>query len=116
MPSQVTESIVQSMQWRYATKRFDSSRRIPSETWSLIEQALLLSPSSYGLQPYKFVVVTDQKVKESLVPHSWNQGQPADCSHLVVFARLATLTPEHVEHYLDRIVEVRQVARDALKD
>jgi nitroreductase len=76
----------------------------------------VLSPSSYGLQPYKFVVITNQKIKESLIPHTWSQLQPAQCSHLVVFARLATLTPEYIDQYLDRIVEVRQVPKESLKE
>jgi nitroreductase len=115
-PNPVTDSVVAALQWRYATKKFDPERKIPAATWDEIEQALLLSPSSYGLQPYKFVIVTDQQIKESLVPHSWGQTQPADCSHLVVFARLETLDSQYVDHYLDRIVEVRKVPKENLKE
>jgi nitroreductase len=114
--NQVTDSIVADLQWRYATKKFDPERKIPATVWSEIEQALLLSPSSYGLQPYKFVIATDQQIKESLVAHAWGQNQPADCSHLVIFARLKTLDSKYVDRYLDRIVEVRKVEKDKLKE
>jgi nitroreductase len=115
-PIQLAESVIQDLQWRYATKKFDGNKKIPSEVWTNIEQALTLSPSSFGLQPYKFVIVTDQKIKDALVAHSWNQSQPAHCSHVVVFARHEKLTPEYVDHYLDRVAEVRQVPKESLTE
>ena len=97
------------LQWRYATKSFDSSQKISPRTWAAMEQALILTPTSYGMQPYRFVVITDPAVKERLVSLSWNQRQPADCSHFVVFAARAANTEADVDHYLARIAEVRGV-------
>ena len=69
--------LVAAMNWRYATKKFDPSRAIPTPTWNALAESLVLTPSSYGLQPWKFVVVTNKEIMERLVPHSWNQRQVA---------------------------------------
>jgi nitroreductase len=83
------EQLVSQLNWRYATKQFDPQRKISSEDWGALEEALVLSPSSFGLQPWRFIVVTDQATKERLVAASWGQRQPADCSHLAGRSRLA---------------------------
>jgi len=102
------------MRWRYATKKFDTERKIPAETWAALEHSLVLAPSSFGLQPWKFVVVTTPTVKEELMRSSWGQAQVRDCSHLVVFAARKPMTEADVHRYLDRIVHVRGVTRDSL--
>jgi nitroreductase len=107
-------SLLAALQWRYATKQFDPARKIPADVWSALEEALILTPSSFGLQPWKFVVVTDQAVKESLVAASWKQSQPADCSHHVVFAAKDNLSEADVDHFLQRQVELRGGTVDAL--
>ncbi len=99
--------LVQQLNWRYATKRFDATRQIPAAEWSALEQALVLSPSSFGLQPWRFIIVTDHARKAALVPHSWNQTQPVDCSHFVVFTVKTGLDAAHVDHYLEQTVAVR---------
>jgi nitroreductase len=108
------DTLIAQLQWRYATKAFDPARKIPHETWAALEQALILSPSSYGMQPYRFVIVTDPAVREKLVPASWNQRQPADCSHYVVFAARAANAEADVDRYLERVAEVRRGTVEAL--
>ena len=108
------DSLLNPLHWRYATKAFDPSRKIPAEDWAALEQSLILTPTSYGFQPFRFVVITDQATKEKLVPHSWNQKQPADCSHYLVFAAKETVSREDVDHYLARIAEVRGIAVESL--
>jgi nitroreductase len=103
------ETLLAQMQWRYATKIFDPSRKIPDADWSALEEALILTPSSYGAQPYRFVVITNQPTKAALVSFSWNQKQPADCSHFVVFAAREKNTEQDIDRYLARISEVRGV-------
>ncbi len=100
MNSISTESLLTALRWRYATKKFDSTRTIPAETWSALEQALILSPSSFGLQPWKFIVITDPALKTALVPASWGQSQPRDCSHLVVLTVRKGLNHADVDRYL----------------
>lgn len=110
------ETILEKLNWRYATKQYDITRKISAEDWETLEQSLILAPSSFGIQPYKFVVITDQETKEKLRPAAWGQSQITDSSHLVVFAHKKTLTDEDIEHYVDRIVEVRGVERETLTD
>ncbi len=109
------ETLLHQLNWRYATQRFDPARKIPDADWSAIEQALVLAPSSIGLQPWKFVVVTDAAVKVQLRAAAWRQPQPEECSHFVVLAVRKDLDAAHVERHIDRIVEVRGVHRDTLE-
>lgn len=110
------EKILEQLNWRYAVKKFDPTRKVSAEDWELLEKSLILAPSSYGLQPYKFVVVTDDNLKKELTPAAYGQTQIADCSHLVVVAYKKVLTDADVEHFVERIVEVRNVPREAMKD
>lgn len=104
------------LRWRYATKRFDPSRPLSEGAWRTLREALVLAPSSYGLQPYRFVVVTDRALKERLRPVSWNQAQVVDCSHLVVCTIRIGMGLGHIERFVDRIAEVRGVPRDSLAE
>ena len=110
------ETILEKLNWRYATKQYDSSRKVSEEDWETLETALTLAPSSYGLQPYKFIVVTDQDLKEKLKPAGYGQSQITDSSHLVVFAYKKVLSEADVEHFVERIAEVRGVSRETLAD
>lgn len=101
------EQLVTQMRWRYATRKFDRAKRIPDADWAALEEVLVLTPSSIGLQPWKFVVVTDQAIKDQLSIAAWKQLQPAECSHFVVFAVHRDLSPEHVDRHVARMSEVR---------
>jgi len=94
------QEILEKLQWRYAVKKFDPSKKISEADWFILEESLRLAPSSYGLQPWKFIVVQDPKIRAALTPVSWNQTQVEDCSHYVV---LATLTKIEV---LWRIIRI----------
>lgn len=110
------ERVLESLNWRYAVKKFDASRKVTEADWQTLEQALLLAPSSFGLQPYKFVVVTDAQLKAELTPAAYGQAQIADCSHLVVIAYKKVLNDADVEHFAERIAEVRGAARESLAE
>jgi nitroreductase len=109
-------TILEGLNWRYATKVYDKTRKIPAEEWEILEEALRLAPSSFGLQPYKFLVITDEKLRERLKPAAWGQPQITDASHLVVFAYKKTLTDADIESFIDYIAEVRGTSREALAD
>ena len=109
------DGLIARLQWRYATKKFDPARKIPADVWAALEEALVLTPSSFGLQPWKFIVITDQAVKEKLVPVSWGQTQPADCSHHVIFAIRTALSEADIDHFIGRVVAVRGGSAEALK-
>jgi nitroreductase len=108
------EQLVSQLNWRYATKQFDPQRRISPEDWAALEETLVLTPSSFGLQPWKFLVVTDPAIREQLVPASWGQRQVADASHLVVFAVKRNLREADIDDFIHRITEVRGVTRESL--
>ena len=109
------DQLINQLNWRYATKQFDAQRKIPAEDWAALEQALLLTPSSYGLQPWKFIVVKDPAARERLVSASWGQRQVADASHLVVFAVKNHLTEKDIENYINRIAQIRGVPGKSLE-
>jgi len=106
--------LLQALQWRYAAKVFDPNRKIPAATWAALQEALVLSPSSFGLQPYRFIVVNDAAMRAKLLPHAWNQRQVVDASHFVVFAARTAMTEAEIDQFLSRIVEVRGDTREAL--
>lgn len=108
------DTLLDRLNWRYATKKFDPARTIAAADWAALEQALILTPTSYGMQPYKFVVLTDPALRAQLVPASWGQTQPVDCSHYVIFAARARNTEVDVDRYLARMAEVRGMPAAAL--
>lgn len=95
------EDLTTALRWRYATKSFQAGARIPSATWSALEDALLQSPSSDGLQPWTFLLIEDPTLRATLKPHCWDQTQITDCSHLVVFLVRRTIG----EADLDRLIQ-----------
>lgn len=110
-----TQNLVEQLQWRYAVKKFDATKKIPAADWAALEQSLVLAPSSFGLQPWKFVVVTDTAIRQKLTAASWNQTQVSDCSHHVVFLVKDEITPADVQRLIDRTVEVRKAPATMLE-
>ena len=108
-------TVLQQLGWRYATKKFDPTRKIVSEDWKTLEQALLLTPSSYGLQPWKFIIITDPSKRAELRPFTWNQPQVTDCSHYVVFTIRKNIDLGHVQKLIDRTSEVRQIPATSIE-
>lgn len=110
------ENLLAQLNWRYATKGFDANKKISEKDWNILEQAVNSAPSSYGFQPYKFIVVNDKATREKLKAVSWNQPQITDASHLVVFAAKTEMDEKYVQKFVDRIAEVRAVPKDSLVD
>jgi nitroreductase len=109
-----SSTLLGNLNWRYATKMFDASKTIPAETWKTLEEALILSPSSFGVQPWKFIVVTDKATREKLLPHSWGQTQVTQCSHYVIFAALTKIDEAYIDANLARTAVVRGVPTESL--
>ena len=108
------QSLIQSLEWRYATKIFDPAKKISADIWSALENALVLTPTSFGLQPYQFLIVQDVAKRATLVPQSWGQKQVVDCSHLVVFAARTEITTADVEKLISHTVKVRGIPVESL--
>jgi nitroreductase len=108
------EHLLEALNWRYATKIFDETKKILADVWQTLERALILTPTSYGLQPYKFIVMTDAEKRAELLAHSWNQKQVIQCSHFVVFTARTKLTEADVDHFIRHTSEVRKVPVESL--
>ena len=108
------QTLLDQLTWRYATKKFDPTKKIPADVWGALEESLVLSPSSFGLQPYKFVIITNQEIKKKLVEHSYGQTQLKDSSHVVVFAIRTDLDMKYVDKYINLISTVRGAPLEAL--
>lgn len=114
MPTLAPEALLERLSWRYAVKAFDPARPVDPAAWAALEASLVLTPSSFGLQPWRFVVVTDASTKRRLRAASWNQGQVEDASHLVVFAIKRGLSVADVTRWVSRLCDVRGVERHKL--
>ena len=115
MSATTPQKLLEALRWRYATKMFDSSKKIPADVWSALEESLVLTPTSYGLQPYKFFVVQDPAKRAALLSHSWGQAQVVDCSHFVVFVARTEMKEADVDRLIRRTCEVRNVPRESLE-
>ena len=109
------EKIIEDLNWRYAVKAFDDSKKVSSEDLDTIIEAFRLTASSFGLQPWKLVVVQDQAVKDSLVEHSWGQGQIANCSDLLVLARKNDFSDENIDEYIASTMETTWASQEDLQ-
>ncbi len=110
-----TESLLKSLQWRYATKVFDKTKKIDDATVKALEESLRLSASSFGLQPWKFVVVQNPDLRKQLSEHCYGQTQVADCSHLFVLCRKTEMTDREIEHYFAAIAKARGIPLESLQ-
>lgn len=110
------EHLLNNLKWRYAVKKFDPARAIEPHTWAALEHAAVHAPSGFGLQPWKFIVVSDRALRQELRGASWNQPQITDASHLVVFARKTGVGRAEVDAYIDQIAAVRGVERASLAE
>lgn len=107
--------LLASLQFRYATKQFDPARPIPADAWEVLEQSLLLAPSSFGLQPWKFLVIDDPALRAQLRECSWNQSQVTDAARLVVFTVRTDLTAEDVDRFIACLAGAQGKAPSDLK-
>ena len=112
--SNQTSQLMAALEWRYATKHFDATKKIPAEIWASLERTLVLTPTSYGLQPYKFLVVNTPALRAELLPHSWHQKQVVEASHFVVFTARTEMKEADVDRFIQRTAEVRQMPAEKL--
>src|SRR6202044_508819 len=108
------EHLIRQLKWRYATKQFDPARKISPADWAILEEALVLTASSCGLQPWRFLVIKDPAMRAKLLPASWGQGQIIAASHLVVFAATRNLGEADLDGLINRMAEVRGVTASSL--
>lgn len=107
--------LLEHLKWRYATKTFDSTRKVTEEDMHKLKEAIQLSVSSYGLQLYKVLVISSQGLKEELKVASWNQDQITDASHLFVFCNYTERKEEYVDAYIQSISQIQATPMDKLE-
>ena len=101
--------VIEDLKWRYATKQFDASRKISSEDFAIIKESLQLVPSSYGLQPLKYIIVESKELRKKLVPASYGQKQVQEASHLIVICSSQKMDEKQIDEYLENVVKTRNV-------
>lgn len=99
--------LIQTLQWRYATKKMNPAKVVPQDKLERILEAVRLTATSSGLQPYEVLVVTNKAVREQIKPVAWNQEQITDCSHLLVFAAWDNYTADRINMMFDLVNEQR---------
>ncbi|MGB5405121.1 MAG: NAD(P)H-dependent oxidoreductase [Robiginitalea sp.] len=109
-----TTDYLEALQWRYATKQFDASRRISEGDLASLQEAIRLSASSYGLQPYTVLVISDKELREKLRSACWNQSQITDASHVFVFAGKKDFDQDLIDSYLNLVSSTRNLPLDSL--
>ena len=109
------EETLERLHWRYATKKFNPHKKIPESAWKTLEQSLVLSPSSFGLQPWKFLVIRNSEIRQKLLEFSWGQTPVVDASHLVVLAIKDNINNSDIDQHINRMAEVQQVSTEKLQ-
>ena len=107
--------LIEDLKWRYATKKYDATKKVSDEKIGQLKEAIVLAASSYGLQLYKIMDVKDPAIRASLKPHSWGQTQITDASHLFVFCSNTTASKQNIDDYLKLKAEVQGLNLDDLK-
>ncbi len=107
-------NIIEKLQWRYATKKFDNEATISKEKLTILKEAFNLTATSYGLQPVKLVIIKNKDLQEQLVVHSMNQRQVAQASHVLVFCIETNIDTAYIESYFDRIKTIRKTPDEVL--
>ena len=107
-------NFLENQNWRYATKKFDATKKISKADLDFLKEAIKLSASSYGLQLYKVIIVENTELRAKLQPAAWGQSQIVDASHLIVFANYTKVEDEHIDEYLENASKIRQIPLEAL--
>ncbi|MDH7913228.1 NAD(P)H-dependent oxidoreductase [Winogradskyella sp. SYSU M77433] len=108
--------IIENLKWRYATKKFDSSKTISTEDFETLKKAMQLTASSYGLQPYKILNIVDKETRTKLRAASWNQSQIEDASHMIVLANMTDFGDELVDNYFENVIDTRNLNKEDVAD
>lgn len=104
--------LLDAFKWRYATKKFDSKRKVEQELVDKIVEAAWIAPTSSGLQPFEVLVIKNQDIKNKILPFTMGQDIVADCSHLLVFAAWDNYTAERIDNIYSQITSEREQPGD----
>ena len=107
-------TFLENQNWRYATKKFDTSKIINKEDLNTLKEAIRLSSSSYGLQPYKIIIVESPELRAKIQPAAWGQAQIVEASHLIIFANETKIAEQSIDSYVENISTTRNMPIDSL--
>lgn len=107
-------TFLEHQNWRYATKKFDATKKISTEDLNTLKEAIRLSSSSYGLQPYKVIIVENPELRALLQQAAWGQSQIVEASHLIIFANETNIGDDAIDKFLKNISETRSTPIEAL--
>ncbi len=107
---------IDSLKWRYATKKFDSTKKVSEKDIETLKEALQLTASSFGIQAYKFVIVENEELKKQLRNVSWNQQQVEQASHLFILCSRTETDNSDIDAFIDNICKTRGVEPETIKE
>lgn len=108
-------NFIKDAHWRYATKKFDASKKISTKDLETLKEAIRLSSSSYGLQPYKVIVLENPELRAKLQPAAWNQSQIIDASQVLIFANVINFGDAEIDAYIATLVKARNIELASVK-
>lgn len=108
-------NIIESLNWRYAVKKFDDKKELSATQINTLKEAFNLTATSYGLQPLKLMVVKNKEIQEKLLPNSWNQQQIVQASHILVICVKDSYTTQEVEDYFNLTQQLRNTTDEVIK-
>ena len=108
-------NFIKNANWRYATKKFDADKKVSNEDLEILKEAVRLSASSYGLQPYKVIFVDNPELRAKLQPVAWGQSQIVEASHLLVFANITDFGDAQIDAHINNVAATRGLPTDALQ-
>lgn len=108
-------NFIENANWRYATKKFDTTKKVSEKDLEVLKEAIRLSASSFGLQPYRVLIVENPELRAKLQGASWGQAQIVEASHLIVFANITNFGDQEVDSYFDNLINTREIEMEAVQ-
>jgi nitroreductase len=108
-------NFITNANWRYATKKFDTTKKVSKEDLETLKEAIRLSASSFGLQPYRILIIENPELRAKLQPAAWGQSQIVDASQLIVFANITNFGETEIDASIANTTKTRGLPADALK-
>lgn len=111
----MSNKIIEALEWRYAVKKYDSSKSISDLDLTILQESIRLTPTSFGLQPLHVFIIKDKTIRQKLFEASYGQSQVVDASHLIVFAAQKKIDSNFVDNYMKNVAKTRNLHLDDTK-
>ena len=108
-------NFISDANWRYSTKKFDATKKVAAADLAILKEAIRLSASSYGLQPYKVLIIENPEIRAKLQPAAWGQTQIVDASHIIVFANTTNIGGMEIDAYFRDLIATRGIPMEAVQ-